>query len=155
MLSTYGVMFTPNPARAAAELVRCCRPGGRIGLANWTPEGFVGGMFKIIGQHVPPPAGVPSPMQWGMDDRLHDLFAGVERADITRRHFTFRYESAQHFFDTFITYYGPMVRAWAALDDDGRASLQQQLVALAETANRSTDGTLKVPSEYVEVVVTR
>lgn len=154
VLSTFGVMFTPNPHRAAAELARVCRPGGRIGLANWHPGGFVGDMFRIIGAHVPPPAGVPSPMLWGTDDRLAELFAGNDVA-ITKRQFTFRYRSAQDFFDTFRTYYGPTVRAWEALDADGRASLEQQLVALADAANRDVNGALAVPSDYVEVVVTR
>ena len=131
-----------------------CRPGGRIGLANWTPDGFVGGMFKIIGAHVPPPAGVPSPLAWGTEERLHDLF-GPSRVEVTRRQFTFRYRSAQEFFETFKSYYGPTVRAWGALDDAGRASLSEQLVALADGANRRTDGTLAVPSDYLEVVVTK
>ena len=155
VLSTFGVMFTPNPQRAASELVRVCRSGGRIGLANWAPSGFIGGMFKIIGAHVPPPAGVPSPMQWGTEERLQELFADEAKVDIVTRQFVFRYRSAQDFFDTFITYYGPTVRAWAALDDDGRASLQEQLVAHAAGANRRTDGALAVPSDYVEVVVAR
>jgi ubiquinone/menaquinone biosynthesis C-methylase UbiE len=154
VLSTFGVMFTPNPAQAAAEMTRVCKPGGRIGLANWAPDGFVGGMFRIIGAHVPPPAGVPSPMQWGTEERLRELFAGEAKVEVTRRAFTFRYRSAQHFFDDFITYYGPTVRAWAALDDAGKASLQSQLVQLAADANRSSTA-LAVPSDYVEVVVTR
>jgi ubiquinone/menaquinone biosynthesis C-methylase UbiE len=154
VLSTFGVMFTPNPERAAGELLRVCTSGGRIGLANWAPSGFIGGMFKIIGAHVPPPAGVPSPMLWGTEDRLDELFAGQAKVDIVTRQFTFRYRSAQHFFDTFITYYGPTVRAWAALDEAGRASLQEQLVAHAAGANRSTEA-LAVPSDYVEVVVTK
>ena len=155
VLSTFGVMFTPNHEQAASELLRVCRPGGRIGLANWSPTGFVGGMFKIIGQHVPPPAGVPSPMAWGTDDRLRELLGSGGRVEITRRHFTFRYRSAQELFDTFRTFYGPVLRAWESLDDAGRASLEEQLVALAAGANRRTDGTLAVPSEYVEVVVSR
>jgi SAM-dependent methyltransferase len=155
VLSTFGVMFTPNHERSAGELVRVCRRGGRIGLANWSPDGFVGGMFKIIGQHVPPPAGVPSPMAWGSEERLRELFGADGRVDITRRQFVFRYRSAQEFFDVFRTYYGPTVRAWDALDDDGRASLEEQLVALAIGANRRTDDTLAVPSDYLEVVVTK
>ncbi|MEY2567653.1 MAG: hypothetical protein QOE35_2182 [Actinomycetota bacterium] len=155
VLSTFGVMFTPNHERAAAELRRVCRPGGRIGLANWAPDGFVGGMFRIIGQHVPPPAGVPSPMAWGGEERLRALFAGDAEVEIVRRQFVFRYRSAQEFFDTFRTYYGPIVRAWDALDETGRRSLEEQLVALAAAANRRSDGALAVPSDYVEVVVTR
>ena len=154
VLSTFGVMFTPNPERAAGELLRVCKSGGRIGLANWSPSGFIGGMFKIIGAHVPPPAGVPSPMAWGTEERLNELFAGQAKVDVVTRQFTFRYRSADDFFDTFITYYGPTVRAWAALDEAGRTSLQEQLVAHAANANRRTDS-LAVPSDYVEVVVTR
>jgi ubiquinone/menaquinone biosynthesis C-methylase UbiE len=155
VLSTFGVMFTPNPERAAGELLRVCKPGGRIGLANWAPSGFIGGMFKIIGAHVPPPAGVPSPMLWGTEERLNDLFAAQAKVDIVTRQFVFRYRSAEDFFDTFITYYGPTVRAWAALDEAGRTSLREQLVAHAAGANRRTDGALAVPSDYVEVVVTK
>ena len=155
VLSTFGVMFTPNPERAAAELVRVCRPGGRIGLANWTPEGFVGSMFKVIGAHVPPPARVPSPLAWGSAERLHELFAGEAQVDIVRRQFAFRYRSARDYFEAFKTYYGPIVRAWESLDEAGRASLEEQLVGLAEAANRRDDGALTVPSEYVEVVITR
>ncbi len=155
VLSTFGVMFTPNPDRAAAELVRVCRPGGRIGLANWTPDGFVGQMFKIVGQHAAPPAGVPSPLAWGTEDRLHDLLGADATVEITRRQFTFRFRSAADYVETFTTYYGPLVRAWAALDAAGQASLRGQLVALADGANRRTDGALAVPSDYVEVVATR
>jgi ubiquinone/menaquinone biosynthesis C-methylase UbiE len=154
VLSTVGVMFAPNPERSSAELVRVCRRGGKVGLANWTPEGFVGGMFKIIGAHVPPPAGVPSPLLWGSEDRLRELFAGHEVA-ITRRHFNFRFRSSEDFFETFIRFYGPTVKAWEALDDAGRQSLKAQLMALADGANVRTDGALTVPSEYLEVVVTR
>lgn len=153
VLSTFGVMFTPNPTRAASELVRVCRPGGRIGLANWTPDGFVGRMFKVITAHVPPPAGVPSPLAWGTEEQLRRLFAG-HLVGITRRQFTFRYRSAGHFFEAFRTCYGPMLRAWEALDEDGRASLETRIVALADECNVSRSGALAVPSDYLEVVVT-
>jgi SAM-dependent methyltransferase len=155
VVSTFGVMFTPDPGRAAAELVRVCRPGGRIGLANWTPDGFVGDMFAIVGEHVPPPAGVPSPLAWGTETRLQELFDTAARLDVARRQFHFRFRSADEFFATFRTYYGPMVRAWGALDDDGQHSLRDRLIALAQAANRDTGGTLVVPSDYLEVVVTR
>ena len=154
VLSTFGVMFTPNPERAAAELVRVCRPAGRIGLANWTPDGFVGQMFKIVGQHVAPPAGVPSPLAWGTEHRLSELFGAAARVDTTRRQFAFRFRSATDYFETFKRFYGPLVRAWDALDADGQESLRDQLVALAERANRDTRGTLIVPSDYLEVVAT-
>ena len=155
VLSTFGVMFTPNPDRAAAELLRVCRPGGRIGLANWTPAGFVGQMFKIVGQHVPPPAGVPSPLAWGTEDRLQELFGADAHVAVTHRHFDFRFRSAGEYFETFRTFYGPLVRAWAALDDEGRSSLREQLVALADRTNRYPGNALTVSSEYLEVVATR
>lgn len=155
VLSTVGVMFTPNPERAAAELVRVVRPGGRIGLANWTPEGFVGQMFKIVGAHNPPPAGVPSPLLWGTDDQLEALLGADCDLEVTRRHFAFRFRSANDYFETFKDYYGPLVKAWAAQDDAGKASLRSALVALADEYNRSTAGGLVVDSEYVEVVATR
>ena len=101
VLSTVGVMFTPNPERAAAELLRVVRPGGRIGLVNWTPEGFVGQMFKIVGAHVPPPAGVPSPLQWGTEARIEELLGGEAKVETERRHFTFRFRSAEDYFETF------------------------------------------------------
>lgn len=154
VLSTFGVMFTPDPERAGGELVRVCRPGGRIGLANWTPDGFIGDMFKIVGAHVPPPPGVPSPLAWGTEDHLHQTLEGCD-VDVTRRSFTFRYRSARHWFETFRDYYGPTNRAWAALDDAGRASLEDQLIALAERANRAGSGALAVDSDYVEVVATK
>lgn len=154
VLSTFGVMFTPNPERAAGELLRVCRPGGRIGLANWTPDGFVGHMFQVIGRHVPPPAGVHSPLAWGTEQRLAELFA-ANGIDVTPRQFQFRFRSASEFFDTFRTYYGPIVRAWNTLDTDGQQSLRDALIALADRANRDTTGALTVPSAYLEVVVTR
>ena len=155
VLSTFGVMFVPDPQRAADEMLRVCRPGGRIGLANWTPTGFVGRMLKIVGEHVPPPSGVPSPLLWGTEDRLDALLGAQARVEVVRRHFVFRYRSAAAFFETFKTYYGPTVRAWAALDDAGRESFRTKLIALADECNRGTTGALAVPSEYLEVVAHR
>ncbi|HJR26989.1 MAG TPA: class I SAM-dependent methyltransferase [Acidimicrobiales bacterium] len=155
VLSTVGVMFAPNHERSAAELLRVCRPGGRIGLANWTPTGFVGQMFKIVGAHVPPPAGVASPLLWGTEDHLQALLGAGADVQATPRHFTFRFRSADEMFETFRDYYGPTFKAWAALDDAGRASFQEQLVALIDGANRSSAGDLAVDSEYLEVVATR
>jgi SAM-dependent methyltransferase len=155
VLSTVGVMFTPDHERAASELVRVVRSGGRIGLANWTPEGFVGQMFKIVGQHNPPPAGVPSPLQWGTDDHLEALLGSDCDVEITRRHFAFRFRSAEDFFETFKDYYGPLVKAWENQDDAGKASLRSALVALADQHNRDEHGGLIVDAEYVEVVATK
>jgi SAM-dependent methyltransferase len=154
VLSTVGVMFAPNPERSAAELVRVTKPGGKIGLASWTPEGFIGQMFKVVGAHVPPPAGVPSPLLWGTDKQINELFGADCNIALTRKHFVFRYRSADDFFDTFITYYGPTFKAWGALDDAGKASFRSQLTALADSMNRAT-GSLAVPGEYLEVVATK
>ncbi len=131
-----------------------CKPGGKIGLANWTPEGFIGRMFKVVGAHVPPPAGVPSPLLWGTDAALDERLGGDCTIEITRKHFVFRYRSADDFFDTFITWYGPTLRAWAALDDDGKASFRSQLTGLCNEMNTAT-GSLRVPGEYLEVVATK
>ena len=153
VLSTFGVMFTPNQEQSAAELARVCRPGGRIGLTNWTPEGFIGQMFKIVGRYAPPPAGVRSPLEWGTEHRLAELFgSSVRTIDVTRRQFVFRYRSAQHWIDTFRDYYGPTLKAFAALDDAGRTAFERDLLALADEHNTSGAGALRIPSEYLEVV---
>ena len=155
-LSTFGVMFAPNHARSAAEMLRVTRPGGRIGLANWTPEGFIGQLFKVIGGFVPPPAGLSSPALWGTETRLVELF-GPEAADIqvNRRHFNFRYRSAEHWIDIFRNYYGPTLKAFAALEEDRRPALHAALLELLARFNRAGAGSLVVPGEYLEVVVTK
>jgi SAM-dependent methyltransferase len=157
VVSTFGVMFTPDQDRAAAELARVCRPGGKIGLANWTPEGFVGQLFKTIGAHVPPPAGVRSPALWGTRARLAELFGSNVAASLTAvpRHFVFRYRSPEHWLEVFGAYYGPVLKAFAALDPPARAALTEELTALIGRFNRSGDGSVVVPSEYLEVVVIR
>ena len=156
VLSAFGVMFTPNQEQAAQELLRVCRPGGTIGLANWTPEGFIGQVFRTIGKYVPPPAGVKSPALWGTESRLRDLFgAGISELTINRRSFVFRYRSAQHWLDVFRAYYGPVLKAFAALDDAGQAALAGDLLALLERYNQGRPETLAVPGEYLEVVATR
>jgi SAM-dependent methyltransferase len=155
VLSTVGVMFTPNPDRSAAEMMRVVRPGGRIGLACWTPQGFVGEMFKIVGAHVPPPAGVPSPLLWGTEEALAERLGGECDITTTRRMHVFRFRSSSDFFDTFRDFYGPTHKAWAALDDAGRASFREQLTALADSADRNRGNALTVDGEYLEVVATK
>jgi ubiquinone/menaquinone biosynthesis C-methylase UbiE len=156
VVSTFGVMFTPDQDRAAAELLRVCRRGGKIGLANWTPEGFIGQLFKTIGKHLPPPAGARSPALWGTRARIAELFepqaASVKSA---QRNFVFRYRSPAHWIDVFRTYYGPLLKAFAALEPARREELQNDLEALIDRFNRSGDGTMVVPSEYLEIVITR
>jgi len=156
VVSTFGVMFTPDQDRAAAELVRVCRRGGKIGLANWTPEGFIGQLFKTIGKHVAPPAGVKSPALWGTRERLGELFGG-EAASIKAepRNFVFRYRSPEHWLEIFKTYYGPLLKAFAALDAGGQSALASDLMALIARFNRSGDGTMALPSEYLEIVITK
>jgi len=156
VLSTFGVMFTADHEKAAGELLRVCRSGGRIGMANWTPGGFIGQLFQTLGKHLPPPPGAPSPAAWGTRERLEQLFAhGASAIDTTPRHFAFRYRSAEHFLDVFRTFYGPLLKAFAALDAEGRERLHADLLALIARHNRATDGTMVVASEYLEVVVTR
>jgi ubiquinone/menaquinone biosynthesis C-methylase UbiE len=156
VISTFGVMFTPDQDRAAAELIRVCRHGGRIGLANWTPDGFIGQLFKTLGQHVKPPAGTKSPALWGTPSRIAELF-GAQAVSISTqpRDFVFRYLSTEHWLEIFKTYYGPLLKAFAALDDAGKLALEHDIITLIARFNRATDGTVVVPSEYLEVVVTR
>ncbi len=156
VLSTFGVMFTPDQERAAAELVRVCRHGGKIGLANWTPEGFIGQLFKTIGRYVPPPAGVKSPAVWGTRGRLSELFeAHAASVTSSQRHFVFRYRTPAHWVDIFRTWYGPVHKAFAALDRVQQEALERDLLALVGQFNRAKDGTMVVPSEYLQIVITR
>ncbi|MBX9648011.1 MAG: class I SAM-dependent methyltransferase [Xanthobacteraceae bacterium] len=156
VVSTFGVMFTPNQDRAAAELLRVCRPKGQIGLANWTPEGFIGQVFKILGKHLPPPAGTRSPAMWGTRARLAEMFdAGARAIKAESRQFNFRYRSPSHFLDVFKTYYGPVLKAFAALEPAKQEELHNDLHALIVRMNRSGDATMVVPSEYLEVIITK
>jgi ubiquinone/menaquinone biosynthesis C-methylase UbiE len=156
VISTFGVMFTPNQAKAASELARVCKPGGRIGLANWTPAGFIGQVFKTIGKYVPPAPGVQSPALWGTKARLDELFGKSAREiRAASRAFTFRYRSATHWLEVFRTYYGPMAKTFAALDAGRQAAFTEDLLALMASGNRSGDSTLVLPSEYLEVVIDR
>ena len=153
-LSTFGVMFTPNQEKAASEMSRVVRKGGRIGLANWTPEGFIGQLFKNIGKHVPPPAGVKSPALWGTEERVVELFAGCQ-VKVSKQIFNFRYKSPKHWLDIFKNYYGPTHRAFASLDAAGQAALEADIVDLLKRMNRGGNSTLIVPSEYLEVIITK
>jgi SAM-dependent methyltransferase len=156
VLSTFGVMFTPNQDRAAAELMRVCKPKGKIGLANWTPEGFIGQVFKTLGKYLPPPAGAKSPALWGTSARLTEMFdADARSIRAESRLFKFRYRSPAHFLDVFKTYYGPVLKAFAALDPVKQEELHNDLHALIVRMNRSGDGTMVVPGEYLEVVITK
>jgi SAM-dependent methyltransferase len=155
VLSTYGVMFTADQERAARELTRVCRKGGRIALANWTPEGFIGRLLKLVGQHVPPPAGALSPLRWGTEAGLASLFGDRARVkSLERRNFVFRYLSIEHFIDVFRTYYGPTHKAFMSLDESGRQALARDMSVLLGEFNRSGDATLAAPAEYIEVVLT-
>jgi ubiquinone/menaquinone biosynthesis C-methylase UbiE len=156
VLSTFGVMFTPNQDRAAAELVRVCAPGGKIGLASWTPDGFIGQLFRTVGRYAPPAAGLRSPALWGTRERIAELFGSHARSIEARlRHFAFRYRSAEHWLDVFRTYYGPVLKAFATLDPASQGSLAGDLLALVHRLNESGDSTMVVPGEYLEVVVVR
>ena len=156
VVSTFGVMFTPDQEMAASEMLRVVKSGGKIGLASWTPEGFIGQVFKTIGRHLPPPPGARSPALWGTRARIAELF-GLHAASImtAQRHFVFRYRSPAHWLEVFRNYYGPLLKAFAALEPASRAELERDLIALIERFNRARDGSMVAPAEYLEVVVTR
>jgi SAM-dependent methyltransferase len=156
VVSTFGVMFTPDQEQAARELGRVCRPGGRIGLASWTPASFIGQLFKLIGRYLPPAPGVRSPALWGDEARLDELFAGAARQIRTsKKEFVFRYRSPMHWIEVFRTYYGPLNRTFAALDADRQAAFTEELLALLGGGNRASDRALVLPSEYLEAVIER
>lgn len=156
VLSSFGVMFTPDQVRAAGELLRVCRRGGRIGLANWTPRGFIGRLFQVVGRHMPPPAGLTPPSRWGSEDHLSTLFpAPAARVHTTYRDFVFRYRSPQHWIEVFRTWYGPVHKAFAGLPPEGQVRLENDLLELIDEFNTSGDGTMIVPAEYAEVVIVR
>jgi ubiquinone/menaquinone biosynthesis C-methylase UbiE len=155
VLSTFGVMFTPNQDKAARELLRVCRPGGKIGLANWTPESFIGQMFRMLGKYVPPVAGVAPPSLWGTKARLDTLFGSQAVVAAESRTFVFRYKSPTHWLEIFRDYYGPVLKAFASLNPESRKALEKDLHALLDQNNVARDGTLVLPSEYLEVVITK
>lgn len=156
VMSTFGVMFTADQDKAAAELTRVCKHGGKIGLANWTPDGFIGQIFKTIGKHLPPPAGVKSPALWGTKARIEEM-VGAEASSIQcePRHFVFRYRSPDHWMQVFKTYYGPLLKAFGALEPAAQTALTADITAQIDKFNRSGDSTMVVPSEYMEIVITR
>jgi SAM-dependent methyltransferase len=154
--SVFGTMFAPDHAKAAAELLRVCRPGGTIALASWTPDGFIGELFRTVGAHVPPPAGVQSPMLWGTEERLRELFGdGIASLRTTRRSFVFRYRSPEHWLEAFRTTYGPTLKAFEAVGVAGEDALAGDLLALARRFNQSGDETLAAPAEYLEAVLVK
>ena len=170
VLSTFGVMFAPDHAQSASEMMRVCRLGGRIGLASWTPEGFLGDLFRVVAKHVAPIPGVASPLLWGTPGHIAGLF-GLRQAQAdpepgrrvgtaksiqhTARDFMFRYQSPEHFVDVFRTYYGPVHKAFAALDPNGREALERDLLELLRAADRGGPEGLVVPAQYLETVITR
>ncbi|MCR9236451.1 MAG: class I SAM-dependent methyltransferase [Alphaproteobacteria bacterium] len=156
VVSTFGVMFTPNQEQAARELVRVCKPRGQIGMANWTPSSFIGRLFKTLGRHVAPPAGVQSPALWGDQAWLDETFAPMASIiRVTKRHFNFRYRSPAHFVDVFRTLYGPVHKAFLALDANGQTALEADILALIAEFNVATDGSMNAPAEYAEIIITK
>ena len=155
--SVFGAMFAPNQEQTASELARVTKPGGRIGLVAHTPEGYIGQLFKLVGTHVPPPAGLRSPVQWGTEARLRELFGDrIAELTVEKRHLVFRYRSPATWIDYWRRYYGPTLKAFEAVGEDGRGALEQDLLELIARFNRADDGTMVVPNEYLEaVIVTR
>jgi ubiquinone/menaquinone biosynthesis C-methylase UbiE len=156
VLSSLGVMFAPDQERAAAELVRVCRPGGTIAMVNWTPTGFIGGLLRTVGKHVPPPAGVRPPTLWGTEERLGELLGdAVSDLKVTRREFVFRFRSPEDFARFFRDNYGPTLKAFEALDEPGQERLVDDMTALARDHDQEPGPSVAMPSEYLEVVATR
>ena len=156
VVSTFGVMFAPNQRQAAREMLRVCRSGGKIGMANWTTDGFIGNLFKTLGKHVAPPAGLSSPAQWGARSWVQDVFSADANAiAFNERAFIFRYRSPAHFIEFFRTYYGPVHKAFLALEPAAQAALAADLDATIARFNTATDGSMRVPSDYAEIIITR
>jgi SAM-dependent methyltransferase len=156
VMSVFGSMFAPDHPQAAAELLRVCRPGGTIALASWTPDGFIGELFRTVAAHVPPPADVPSPMLWGTEDHLRELFgAGISTLEVTERTFTWRFPSAEDFVTFFRLWYGPTLKAFAALDDVAGDALELDLLALARRFDRLGTDAIAIPATYTEAIALR
>ncbi len=157
VISTFGAMFAPDQEKTASELLRVCRPGGKIGMANWPPRGLVGGgIFRITAEHAPPPPGVPPPVLWGTEERLRELFGdGISELAVNRRYLNFRYRSPEAWLEFFKTYFGPMMMAFARVGEEGAAAYERDLLEAMRAANRAGDAALVAPAEYVEVVAVR
>ncbi len=154
--SVFGTMFAPNQEQTASELARACRSGGRIGLVAHTPDGFIGHLFKTIAKHVPPPAGLRSPIQWGTEERLRELFSdSIDVIRTDKRHYVFRSTSPEAFIDYWRSYYGPTLKAFDAVGEAGREALEADLLELIGRFNRADDGTMVVPNEYLEAVIVK
>ncbi len=156
VLSTLGVMFAPNQEKAARELIRVCKPGGKIGRANWVPDGYVGDLFRTMGKYVPPPPGLKPPFRWGTEEGLGELLGeGIGSLQSRRRSFVWRFPSARHHVEYMRGYYGPLNKAFGTLDEEGQEALEGELISLVERYNRSEDGTAVWAADYLEVVATR
>lgn len=156
VLSVVGAMFAPNQEQTAREMMRVCASGGKVGMANWTPDGYVGDFFRIIGKYAPPPPGVKPPALWGTEERVRELFGDdVHTLTMTRRSFVFRYQSADHWIAFFRAHYGPITRAFDSLDTTGQDALSADITNLLHRFNRSDDATLVVPSDYLEIVAVK
>ncbi len=154
VMSTFGVMFTPNQQQSASEMLRVCKKGGKIGMANWTPDGFIGQLFKVIGKYNPPPQGVNSPANWGTQDFLQREFGEqASNIQVNEKNYSFRYKSPQHWMEVFRNYYGPTLKTFEMLDAPKAEALEADIYALLDQFNTATDGTLIVPSKYFEVVI--
>ena len=153
--SVFGSMFAPDQEKTAAELARVVKTGGRIGIVAHTPDGFIGNLFKVIGKHVPPPAGLRSPIQWGTEARLRELFIGkIADLKAEKRFYTFRDRSPEHFIEYWRSFYGPTLKAFESVGESGRPALEADMLELIGRFNSAQDGTMVVPSEYLETVIT-
>jgi ubiquinone/menaquinone biosynthesis C-methylase UbiE len=155
VLSTFGSMFAPNHEKAANELVRVCRPGGKIGMANWTPTGFVGAFFRMLTQMVPPPEGLRPPPLWETTDHLRELFGDRVTLQVQKQHLVYRFRSPAHWIEVFSTTFGPLLKTREALDESGRERLTLELHKVIAAFNQANDGTMVLPAEYLEVVATK
>ena len=156
VVTTFGSMFAPNQEKAAAELLRVCKPGGRIGMGNWTPEGVTGSMFQISSKHAPPPPGAPSPLAWGKEETLKEMLGDeVSSLDVKRKQCIFRFKSPEHWLEVFRTYFGPVKMAFERVGPDGEEALAADLRQMLEDANDAGDRGLRFGGEYLEVVATR